>query len=61
MVDQEIVATGTIDNFFTSRCMKCLGDEDTADHDRDLVVAVVVVAVADQSHTEQNSHLRLTI
>lgn len=39
-------------------------DDDTADHDRDHVVAVVVVVAAeavDQSHIEQNSHWRLTI
>jgi len=37
-------------------------DDDTADHDPDHVVAVVVAAVAvDQSHIEQNSHWRLTI
>jgi len=39
-------------------------DDDTADPDRDHVVAVVVVVAAeavDQSHIEQNSHWRLTI
>jgi len=37
------------------------GDDDTVDHDRDHVVAVVVAAAVDQSHIEQNSHWRLTI
>ena len=37
-----------------------LDDDDTADHDRDHVVAVVA-AVVDQNHTEQNSHWRLII
>ena len=37
-----------------------LDDDDTADHDRDHVAAVVAAAV-DQNHIEQNLHWRLTI
>lgn len=36
-------------------------DDDTVDHDRDHVVAVVAAAAVDQSPIEQNSHWRLTI
>ena len=48
------------DHYKLNKCkLMIVDDDDTADHDRDHVVAVV--AAVDQNHTEQNSHWRLII